>query len=216
MKENLLLVDFDGTINLSDLALHVVKEFGSDKWKYYEDLFNQRKLSLEDTVIAQYSLIKTPPDEICKYIDDKIEIRNNFIDFVNYCIKSEIQIKVVSGGIDFVIKYVLEKLGFHNHIEIFSINTEYQKGSLNPIRPSLHHTDSIDFKHDLVRYFKAINYNVIYIGDGSSDYGAVMEADEIFCVSDSILSKYCKEQDLEFTEFTDFKEIVDSLKTVVS
>lgn len=213
MAEKIILCDFDGTIALSDLAFHVVKRFASKEWEYYEQLFNANKLSLEDTVSAQYSLIQASENTILESIGDSFEIRNNFLQFIHYCQTMDIPIMIVSGGIDFVIRYVLDKIGIPSSIELIAMKTEYQEdGTIKVTRPKRYHENSIDFKHDLVQHYKQEGYYVFYIGDGSSDYGAVKEADLSFTVSDSKLSEYCKQNDFQHVEFSDFKEILNKLQ----
>ena len=213
MSKQIFLIDFDGTINLSDLALHTVERFTSEKWQYYEQLFNNGKLSLEDTITTQYSFIHAPKNVILEEIDKVIQIRENFNLFVNHCKKMNVPIVIVSGGIDFVIHHVLNKIGLPNTVQVVSMITEYQSdGSVKVTRPTRHFEDSIDFKQDKVKYYKAIDMIVYYIGDGSSDYGAVINADLNFTVKDSILSQFCEEKNLPKYDFVDFGEIIDYMK----
>ena len=213
MTKPIFLIDFDGTINLSDLALYTVERFASDKWQYYEKLFNDGKLSLEDTITTQYSFIHAPKNVILEEIDKVIQIRENFTLFVNLCKKLNIPIIIVSGGIDFVIRHVLNKIGIPNTLQIVSMITEYQSdGSVKVTRPIRHFEDSIDFKQDKVKFYKERDMLVNYIGDGSSDYGAVMNADLNFTVKDSVLSRFCEEKSLPKYDFVDFSEIIDYIK----
>ena len=124
-----------------------------------------------------------------------------------------IPIVIVSGGIDFVIRHVLNKIGIPNTVQIVSMITEYQSdGSVKVTRPTRHFEDSIDFKQDKVKYYKERDMLVNYIGDGSSDYGAVMNADLNFTVKDSVLSRFCEEKGLPKFDFVDFNEVIQYLK----
>lgn len=213
MVKKICLCDFDGTIALLDLAFLVVKRFANKEWEHYEQLFNANKLSLEDTVSAQYSLIQASEETILESVGDSFEIRDNFSQFIQYCQTTNVPILVVSGGIDFVIRHVLDKIGIPRAIELIAMKTEYQEdGTIKVTRPKRYHENSIDFKHDLVQYYKQQGYYVYYIGDGSSDYGAVKEADLTFTVSDSKLAEFCKDNNLQHVEFSDFKEIIDYLQ----
>ena len=214
MKKKIFLIDFDGTISLSDLALFTVENYGGEDWEYYEKLFNENKLSLEDTITAQYSLIHAPKDVILQEIDKVTEIRQNFKQFIDYCQYLTIPVIIVSGGIDFVIRHVLDRLGIPKTVQIVSMKLEYQNdGSIKVTRPKRYTRNSVDFKQDLLRFYKSNNYSVYYIGDGSSDYGAVTDADLTFSVKGSNLTNFCAEKNISYKEFVDFDEIISYLKT---
>ena len=203
-------MDFDGTISLSDLALFTVERFGSVEWEYYEKLFNENKLSLEDTITAQYSLIRAPKETILNALNGNVKIRDNFKKFIDYCSNFDIPVVVVSGGIDFIIRHVLDELGIPKTVEIVSMIVEYQNdGSIKVSRPRRFTDGAVDFKQDLARYYKSKEYSVYYVGDGSSDYGAVVDADVTFSVKGSSLSRYCDQKNLHFNDFEDFSEIID-------
>ena len=213
MKPKVFLMDFDGTISLSDLALFTVERFGGKEWEYYEKLFNENKLSLEDTITAQYSLINAPKETILKALNGNVKIRGNFTTFVNYCSNLEIPVIVVSGGIDFIIRHVLDELSVPKEVEVVSMKVEYQKdGSIKVSKPKRYTENAVDFKQDLARYYESKNYSVYYVGDGSSDYGAVVDVDYTFTVKGSKLSSFCKDKNLNYKEFSDFSEIVNYLK----
>lgn len=206
-------MDFDGTISLSDLALFTVERFGGEEWEYYEKLFNENKLSLEDTITAQYSLIRAPKDTILNALNGNVKIRENFKKFIDYCIHFDIPVIVVSGGIDFVIRHVLDDLGIPKTVKIVSMIVEYQNnGSIQVTRPKRFTDGAVDFKQDLARYYKSKDYAVYYIGDGSSDYGAVVDADVTFSVKGSSLSRFCGQKKLHFNDFVDFREIIDYMR----
>ena len=209
----ILLIYFDVTITLSDLALHVVEKFADKKWEYYENLFNQNKLSLEDTITAQYSLIYAPKELILQEIDSIFKIRDFFKDFIEFISQNNLEIIIVSGGIDFVIQHVISSLGLSNSIKIVSVVTEYQSNnSLKVSRPLRFNINSLDFKSDLVQYYKNQGYIVTFIGDGSSDYNAVLSADIIYTVKDSKMSNFCKDMNLQHTEFESFSELLPFIK----
>ena len=82
MQQIIVLSDFNGTISLRNLAEDILRSFADDSWKYYDNLFLEGKLSLEKTVIAQYSLIKASKDDILRDITPKAQLRENFRDLL--------------------------------------------------------------------------------------------------------------------------------------
>ena len=71
---------------------------------------------------------------------------------------------------------------------------------------------SMNFKDDAVRYYKTKADTVAYIGDGRWDLHALRNADLRFAIKNSKLSELCKEQEIQATTVSDFKEMVISLK----
>lgn len=212
MKE-IFFIDFDGTIITSNIAEYILEKYTDERWKYYHDLFIEHKMSLEDVLIAQYSLIKTPINQIIQETDPLIEIRKNFSKFVDYAKDNLLTIQIISGGFDFVIQYILKKINVPIEIKIISVSTsQLEDLSMVVTPPERHDTSIVDFKQDHVKHWKSEGYFVYYIGDSPSDFEASLEADFIFFVRGTSLSSFCKDNKLNFLEFDDFAEIIDFLK----
>lgn len=117
---------------------------------------------------------------------------------------------IVSGGIDIIINHALEKLGISKLVKVVSAKTNYNlNGSINVTMPKNYDPNSIDFKEDQVLYYKTNNYYVFYIGDGSSDFSAVTNADMTFSVQGSELSKFCQEKKILHKDFNNYNEIIN-------
>jgi 2-hydroxy-3-keto-5-methylthiopentenyl-1-phosphate phosphatase len=71
---------------------------------------------------------------------------------------------------------------------------------------------SMNLKDDAVRYYKTRADTVAYIGDGRWDLHALRNADLRFATKNSKLAELCKEQEIQATIISDFKEMVVSLK----
>jgi 2-hydroxy-3-keto-5-methylthiopentenyl-1-phosphate phosphatase len=70
----------------------------------------------------------------------------------------------------------------------------------------------MNFKDDMVRYYKTRADTVAYIGDGRWDLHALRNADRRFVIRNSKLAELCKEQEIQATTITDFQEVVISLQ----
>ena len=205
--KTIILSDFDGTIVLSDLAAQALDLFVTEDWLIFDKMYLNNEISLDETIIKQYSLIKVSKEQIITTIDPTIQIRENFYDFISFCKKKNVEFIVVSAGLDFIIEHVLKaKLGL-NDISVKAFETSYKNGSLSIKALQKYFKDSSDFKNDIVRYYKSIGYFVVFIGDGPSDFGAANVSDKIYAVKNSILSSFCKDKKLNVIEFETFSEI---------
>ncbi|MHA1992487.1 MAG: hypothetical protein ACW981_19795 [Candidatus Hodarchaeales archaeon] len=117
-------------------------------------------------------------------------------------------VKVVSAGLDFIIFHFLNKI---KDLEIFAARTTFTPDGIDINFEVFFNKSSIDFKNDVVNHYKKRDFIVYFVGDGSSDYGAVVDADFSFVVKDSKLHKYCLDNQISHLAFEDFNEICDFL-----
>ena len=210
--QKILFLDFDGTIITSNISEYILETYTDERWLYYHNLLVEKKMSQVDVAIGQHSLIRTPFQTILKDIDSKILVRDNFINLITFAKQNSISLQIVSGGMDFVIKYILEKLGIHD-IEITSIQLNQREDfSLEVLFPKNFDEKIEDFKLDRVLFYKKQGYYIYYIGDSFSDFDACLEANMIFSVKSTSLSDFCKERGLQYLDFSDFNEIINYLE----
>ena len=126
--QKIIFVDFDGTIITSNISEYILETYTDERWLYYHNLLVEKKMSQVDVAIGQHSLIKTPFQTILKDVDTKILVRDNFINLITFAKQNSISLQIVSGGMDFVIKHILEKLGLHD-INITSIQLNQREDS---------------------------------------------------------------------------------------
>jgi 2-hydroxy-3-keto-5-methylthiopentenyl-1-phosphate phosphatase len=74
----------------------------------------------------------------------------------------------------------------------------------------------MNFKDDMVRYYKQRAETIAYIGDGRWDLHALRNADRRFVIRNSKLAELCREQEIRATTVADFKEVVMFLQSRMS
>ena len=201
-----ILSDFDGTIVTLDLAAYALEVFVGEQWKIFDEMYVRNKITLKECIESQYTMFTNTKQEILAGIDDAIKFMPDFPDFVKFCRDKNITFEIVSAGLDFIIEHTLAKINLLN-LTVYAVKAiEKEKSMEVSFIEDFYDPSSPDFKTDLVRRFKE-NYFVYYIGDGSSDFGAVMDADFTFAVKDSALSSFCEKKGIEFKEFLSFNDI---------
>lgn len=216
-QKNIVLSDFNGTISLSNIAELLLRKFANKKWIYYDDLYLEGKISLDDAIISEYSLIKQPKEMILEEVDRKYQIRPYFTNFIEYCSKNNIPFIIVTSGLDFVIKHILHNLGIDKDISLVSVTTKVNLDNSFQVKgPERFDHSKKDFKSDHVSHYKHLGYQVIYIGDSYSDFYAGPESDIVFSIRGSKLSAYCKEKKISFIEFNDFNELIEIMRKVLT
>ena len=206
-----VLTDFDGTVTDVDTGMLVLRKFALGDWKIFDAQLERGEISLEECMSKQFALVKATRKRILSFLDsERIELRRNFLDLKIFCEKNGITLWIVSAGLDFCIKRVLESHGIGS-IAVLSPKTRFGRNGIKLSFPKLRDANSINFKEDFVRYHRGLNKKVIYIGDGISDYNAAKMADFSFAVRNSNLARKCKKDGVRFQEFSDFAEIADEI-----
>lgn len=203
-----VLSDFDGTVVEIDTGAYVLTEFANGDWQRLEHQFMNGEISFEECLRSQFGMITHPKDEIVKKVET-VSIRPYFVDVVNYCHDNGIELKLVSGGLDFCIKHILER----NKLEVDVIcpRTTFTCEGLKLEFPKLSDVKSFSFKDDTVRSYRRGNYSVLYVGDGYADYYALKEANLRFVMKDSVSAELFHASKLECTEVTDFEPVLNTL-----
>ncbi|MCY3414305.1 MAG: HAD-IB family phosphatase [Candidatus Heimdallarchaeota archaeon] len=196
----IILCDFDGTITDSDSCVIVLEQF-TKNWEIYDDYLDQGKMTLKQAMEAQFGLITTPPSEILSFLADKVQIRSGFEEFVKYCKNNGIELIIVSAGLDFIIKEFLPM-----ELPLICAETHFEDKLLLRF-PEQKFPDAIDFKEDMVRYYREKGEKVIFIGDGGSDFRGAAVADEVYAIRGKRLHDHITRS----IPFDNFSEIVTKL-----
>ena len=118
----------------------------------------------------------------------------------------------MSAGLDFVVNHLLEVSGLDGLTKVRAAKTRFTGDGIEMDSIELHDRNSIDFKDDLVNYYKDKGYFVLFIGDGMSDKSAVRSADYVFVIKGSILAEFCKTEGINHQEMSDFHELIARIK----
>lgn len=141
-------------------------------------------------------------------MDQNIALRPGFEELVHFCKENNAPFEIVSAGLDFVINHLLEVKGLDGKTKVRAARTRFTGDGIEMDSIELHDRNSIDFKNDLVNYYKDKGYFVFFIGDGMSDKNAVRSADYVFVVKGSRLTKFCKTEGIHYQEMSDFHEVI--------
>jgi len=208
-KRIILLSDFDGTVIDIDSGEYVLDRFAKGDWRYVEQQFRLGELSFEQSLRGEFGMITGSVDEILKKVDPAASIRPYFADVVKFCQYSGIELKLVSGGLDFCIKHILERDGLN--VEVICPKSTFTHEGLKLEFPSLSNPTSFSFKDDMVRNYQRKNYRVLYVGDGYADYYALKEANMRFVMKGSVSAELIRLNKIEAIEVADFEPVLNAL-----
>jgi 2-hydroxy-3-keto-5-methylthiopentenyl-1-phosphate phosphatase len=211
----LILCDFDGTISLKDVTNAIMDHFTGPDWRatLLPD-YRAGQISHFQIMSGLYGNLKTPLPELLEFSRQSTRLRSNFDQLVNFCREQNYHLAVVSGGVDFYIRQHLPPdIPFYSYLGQYDEAEQLWRVSL-PDWPLVDLTAGQDFKvrvlEELRRKYPA-DTPAIFIGDGFNDGPVAQQADRVFAVRGSNLTKVLRGRGKPFTEFEDFAEIVNAL-----
>jgi 2,3-diketo-5-methylthio-1-phosphopentane phosphatase len=171
-----------------------------------EKLWVEGKISSRENAVIQVGLLKNVSQ---KQLDDyinSIEIDDYFLEFVDYVKSKNIKLTIVSDGFDLFIQKILER--YNLDIPYYANNLIYKDGEFSIEFP--YYNEDCDKKAGMCKCQKVKEKEFCYIGDGTSDLCIASKADFLFASKN--LHKYCKENNIQHTHFTSFRDVIDVLK----
>ena len=198
--------DFDGTIINNNLSTLLRENFAPGNWQDIESDYLKGKISVERSNKFQFALIKEPKEKLQEFVRQHITLRAGFIDFVSYCNEKHLPFVIVSSGLDFYIEPVLKEIGLHN-LELHCAQTAFTGNGIevsyydpegNPINEG--------FKSSYLRWLQKRGGEVIYLGDGLSDFDAAFKANHVFATGN--LQYLLERESVTYHSFSDFHYVL--------
>ena len=211
MKQKIIVSDFDGTITQKDSLYYFFKEYASEEWTIVETLWKERKIGSKECLIREFDLVKNLSAELIDNYIKTLKLDSYFAEFIKEVNDKNIDFIVVSDGIDYFINGILEYNGLKN-IGLIANHGEFKGEKFEITCPKSYsgcHVNSGVCKCKVINDLKKEYKELIYIGDGTSDFCAVENAktDKLFAKSE--LVKCCNKKNVKYIEFETFKDIAD-------
>ncbi|NPV11059.1 MAG: MtnX-like HAD-IB family phosphatase [Ignavibacteria bacterium] len=211
-----IFCDFDGTIAVEDIGNLFYREFGDpqicddvvSKWREGK-ITSIGCLSTECRTIRNLTLEKA-----YDFIDQQ-KIDETFIDFVKFCKEKNLDLIIISDGLDLYINYILKK--YNLDIKFFANSIRINDdGTAEMIFP---YSDSVCLKCANCKRNHIINNSsdddiTIYIGDGHSDRCPIEYVDYIFAKKH--LLKYCEINRISYSPFENFSDVKLAIEKLLS
>lgn len=204
-----VFVDFDGTITKRDVGEAMFLEFGdSDSANRIIQDWIDKNINAVQCWQQLCSSIKSLNITAFDKFINEIEIDEGLVKFVEYCQSNGIEITVLSDGLDYYIKRILDKEKL-NHLKVFSNQLIIDNN--NNLVPVFPFTDEecdrcANCKRNHVLNLSSEEDYSVYIGDGWSDTCPAQYCDFIFAKNS--LLKYCEMNRITFFPYTNFLDVI--------
>lgn len=220
----IVFTDWDGTVTLQDSNDYLTEHLGfgdARRRAINDDILNQT-LSFRDGFQIMLDSIDTPFPECIEFLKKNIKLDEGFRKFYDYCTEKNIPVVVISSGMKPIIYNLLKTLvgdDAANNIQIYSNDVkEFDDGKWDIV-----YKDDSSFGHNkalsIKEYLLAQNFDPVpplfYCGDGVSDLSAAKETDLLFAKHGKDLITYCNRENIPYTEFNNFHEILDKFSKIV-
>jgi 2,3-diketo-5-methylthio-1-phosphopentane phosphatase len=200
-----ILVDYDGTIALTDVSDTVMAEFVHGDWEsevaaYDAGLSGSRRL-----MALEMSMVEADP--LALMATARAQPHDpGFVPFARLAMAAGIPVEVVSDGFGFFIEPALVALGVPE-IPVVTARTTFADGRAAIAYPNGHPSCFVcgTCKRQRVLEHQAAGRAVAFIGDGESDRYAAGYADVVFAKRS--LVRICIEAGWAYHRWTEFHEI---------
>lgn len=211
-----IFCDFDGTITYRDTWVDIGNFFIKDKDKHNKIIseYESAQIGSKECFIKECALIEDFDAGIMDKIIDEQNIDPYFISFYNFCKNNNIEIIILSEGMEYYIGKILLKKG---------IDVKYYSNDIvinnNKISLTFPNSDSECplcgcCKRNILLNNTSDDEISVYIGDGQTDNCVVHYADIVF--AKKALASYCWKNNITYFDYIDFQDIRKKLEKILS
>jgi 2-hydroxy-3-keto-5-methylthiopentenyl-1-phosphate phosphatase len=195
--------DFDGTITEEDTSFFLLDTFAGKDWRRLLREYKEHRLSVVDLNTRAFGMVKADKDTVLESLNSRTKVRDGFGELVEYCLKRDVRLVIVSNGLDFYIRATLKGLGLE-HIEVYAAQANFRAEGIDVryVGPG--------FKEAYIKLFLEQGYRIVYVGNGDSDVAPAEYADHVFATGE--LLAYCREKQLSCRPLGSFLDVVSVLE----
>lgn len=233
MVPAIVFTDWDGTVTLQDSNDYLTENlgFGFQKRKEINDLILDGVLTFRDGFQQMLDSIPNDFPYCIEYLLQHIKLDPGFRKFYDYCKSQGVPIIIISSGMKPIIYNLLKHLVGEDaaeDIEIYSNQVEtFDKPNKVGKSWDIIYKDDSDFGHNkslsikeyLDKHYKGKSKlelpPLFYCGDGVSDLSAAKETNLLFAKTGKDLIIYCNRENIPYTEFKSFDDILSKFKAIV-
>ena len=203
-----IVVDFDGTACLDDVAERLLQRFGAPGWSDWDERWDRGEATGHTVVAEQLALLGADRDTMIDFAIDECTMDPTFRPFVSWAESHDLPVEIASDGFGFYIPPLLQREGL-GHLEVRTNRAVFDHDG-GPAR--------IDFpnangecdrcgtcKMAAVRRTRREYGCTAFVGEGSSDRYGAFYADVVF--AKDALVDHCREGGVPFLPYEDFEDV---------
>jgi 2-hydroxy-3-keto-5-methylthiopentenyl-1-phosphate phosphatase len=205
-------IDFDGTVTVKDVSFLLLDKYVGPVWRKYLDEYSAANISVGAFNKKVFGMMKAGKKEMTEFVlsSPDVQIRPGLKELLDYCRDKGYKPVIVSNGLCFYIEALLEKQGIQG-LEFHAAENVFYDGGMNVryVGPDGKEVDAA-FKEAWAAELRRQGYEIIYIGNGTSDIHPARLARQVFACEDLLMA--CKKENLAYYPFEDFRDVLNILK----
>jgi len=208
----LIICDFDGTLSTTDVGYEIIVKFAGSGWEKIDRDYCEGNIGSRDAYTKIAALFHASRKEMVMYALEHGHLDPTFHEFYGFCLHNNIDVKIVSDGLDFYIKAILEKNNLQE-IQFFSnVARFHNNGNVTIEFPGSNDTcnECGNCKSNILEQYRLTYDSIIYIGNGYSDVCPAQKADMVF--AKDILYEKCLENGRDCIHYENFDDIREYLE----
>jgi 2-hydroxy-3-keto-5-methylthiopentenyl-1-phosphate phosphatase len=201
-----LLVDFDGTACVADVASELCGRFAPPGWQRYDESTRNGELTLREAIDHQTRLLTGSREEMLGFVLDSFVIDPGFVTLTAWADQQHIAIAVVSDGFGFYIQPMLAAVGLAD-LPVLANSLVHRRGAWQLEHPH-GRADCIGCgtcKMLAVLHYRTRVGPVAFVGEGESDKYAALYADAVF--AKLRLAEICLRDGVDHSEWKTFDDV---------
>jgi 2-hydroxy-3-keto-5-methylthiopentenyl-1-phosphate phosphatase len=200
-----ILVDYDGTVALTDVSDTIMDEYVDAPWEELAGRYDAGLLGSRQLMSWEVSQIRAGPEQLLATAAAQPH-DPAFPAFVLRARRAGIPVEVVSDGFGFFVQPALARMGLGD-LPVATARTYFHRGRPKITFPNGHPACFVcgTCKRNRVMAHQATGRAVVFIGDGQSDRYAAAYSDIVFAKRSLIA--ICEREGWPHTPWRDFAEL---------
>ena len=200
-----VFIDFDGTIAVPDTTDLILGRFADPAWLEVEALWKAGLIGSRECMARQVGMIRATRREMDDFIDTVV-VDPGFSAFIADCKARGLLVKIVSDGLDRVVKSVLERIG-HGDLAVAANALAYLGEGRWELSAPFSHPDCRSASGTCKCAVAAQQHGRfdLLVGDGRSDQCLAEAADFVFAKDG--LVRHCRDNALPHVAFHSFADL---------
>jgi 2-hydroxy-3-keto-5-methylthiopentenyl-1-phosphate phosphatase len=183
-------------------------------WRKYLDDYSSGDITVGTFNKKVFGMMIADRETMTDFVlnSPRVKVRPGLKELIDYCKSKGIEVVIVSNGLTFYIEAILEKLGI-NGLDIHAAENDFSPGGLRVryLGPNGKELET-GFKEAYTDMLCKMDYQVIYVGNGTSDIYPSRIAQYVCATAD--LLERCRAEKLNCYPFNDFYDVVKIMETL--
>ena len=217
-----IFCDFDGTVTKKDVWVDALGRFINDKnaFNIVCDEFSNGKITSRECIKKELDLVENFDFGVFDGYIEQQELDDYFLEFVEYCSDNNFEIYLLSEGLDYYIKYVLNKFKIDLPYFCNTLITNENNGKLRlscefPYSDEHCNSCGMSKRNVLISNTNDLEKEIsVFIGDGVSDFCVSQYADVIF--AKHTLASFCWKNNITYFDYKNFGDVKNKIIKLIS